>query len=223
MNYDFSSAVKAKDSGKFLSAGIKNATFEGVEYTSGVSQSTGNPYTALSLKLNVEDYGEYTQNFFEPTSSERQEMQWGPTPSQLDHFLIIVREILEALDPQIIADIDEGKTKLTGNFAQVVKIVKNLTAPYIGNQVQVKFIPQNNGYVSMPSFPARLTKNGDLGISTRIIGHNLTMTAAELKRIEAAKNAAPTNMASKIDAKKTLDEMDKDLGDNSSEDDEMPF
>ena len=89
-------------------------------------------------------------------------------------------------------------------------------------KVQIKLIPQSNGFVSMPSFPARITRNGDLGIATRIIGQNLVLTPNELKRIEAAKNATPTNMASQADTSKTLDAMSENLGIDDSDND-LPF
>ena len=89
-------------------------------------------------------------------------------------------------------------------------------------RAQVKLIPQSNGFVSMPSFPARITRNGDLGIATRIIGQNLVLTPSELKRIEAAKNATPTNMASQADTSATLNAMSENLGVDDSSDD-LPF
>ena len=223
MQYNFSGAVKAKESGNVLTAGIKDATFMGVEFANVTSQKTGDAFKTLALKLDIDGYGEYTQNFFEPQSDERKQMQWGPTASPLDHFLITVREILEAVDPQIIKDIDEGTKTLSGNFKQIVDAVKTFTAPMIGKvRVQVKLIPQSNGFVSMPSFPARITRNGDLGIATRIIGQNLALTPNELKRIEAAKSATPTNMASQADTAKTLDSMSENLGIDDNTDD-LPF
>ena len=89
-------------------------------------------------------------------------------------------------------------------------------------RVQIKLIPQNNGFVSMPSFPARITRNGDLGIATRIIGQNLVLTPNELKKIEAAKNATPTNMASQADTSTTLNAMSENLGIDDDSDD-LPF
>lgn len=222
MNYDFSSAVKAKTSGNFLSAGIKDATFKGVDFAVVKSQKSGESFNTLALKVDIDGYGEYVQNFFEPSSNERQEMQWGLSASPLDHFLISVREILEAVNPQIIEDIDKGKVKLTGSFKQIVNIVKTLTSPFIGTKVQIKLIPQSNGFVSMPSFPARITKSGDLGISTWIIGHDLTMTPQELKKIEAAKNAAPTDMTKKAEVSDVLSDMENNL-ESEDEDSDLPF
>ena len=215
---------KAKESGNALTAGIKDATFMGVEFANVTSQKTGDAFKTLALKLDIDGYGEYTQNFFEPQSDERKQMQWGPTASPLDHFLITVREILEAVDPQIISDIDAGTKTLSGNFKQIVDAVKAFTAPMVGKaRVQVKLIPQSNGFVSMPSFPARITRNGDLGIATRIIGQNLVLTPNELKRIEAAKSAAPTNMASQVDTSTTLDAMAENLGMDNDKEDDLPF
>ena len=224
MQYNFSGAVKAKESGNALTAGIKDATFMGVEFANVTSQKTGDAFKTLALKLDIDGYGEYTQNFFEPQSDERKQMQWGPTASPLDHFLITVREILEAVDPQIIKDIDNGTKTLSGNFKQIVDAVKAFTDPMIGKvRVQVKLIPQSNGFVSMPSFPARITRNGDLGIATRIIGQNLVLTSNELKRIEAAKNAVPTNMASQVDTATTLDAMAENLDIDNDKEDDLPF
>lgn len=223
MKYDFSGAMKAKEGGKVLTPGIKNAEFKGVEFNSITSQSKGDTYNTLSLKLDVEGYGEYVQNFFEPQSDERTEGQWGTNASQLDHFLITVREILEAINPQIITDIDNGTIKLTGTFKQIVQKVAELTASGIGTEVQVKFIPQSNGYVSMPSYPARITKNGDLGISTRIIGHDLTLTSQEQKKIDAAKNAKPTNMAAKPSVNNILSGMSSDLNTSEEDESDLPF
>lgn len=223
MNFDFSGAVKAKDGGNFLSAGIKDATFKGIEYTKVTSQKSGDIFNTMALKLDIDGYGEYTQNFFEPQSDERQEMQWGLSASPLDHFLITVREILEAVDPQIIKDIDSGTKKLTGNFKAIVEAVKQFTTPGIGTKLQIKLIPQSNGFASMPSFPARINKNGDLGIATRIIGHDLTLTASELRKIEDAKNAKPTNMASKVNVTEVLGDMANDLGVTSDTENDLPF
>lgn len=97
--------------------------------------------------------------------------------------------------------------------------MKSFTDPMIGKvKVQIKLIPQSNGFVSMPSFPARITRSGDLGIATRIIGHDLTLTTSELKRIETAQTAKPTNMAAKTD--ELIGAMGSDLEDSSSD---LPF
>ena len=227
MKFDFSQAVKAKEGGKFLAPGIKDCVFKSVSFGNITKQSDGTEYEVMALKVEIEGYGEYTQNFFAPQSDERPEMAWGISASPLDHFLIIVREILEAVNPQIIKDIDAGKEVLTGNFKQIVNKVAQLTAPYNGIKLQIKLIPQNNGFASMPSFVARITKDGALGIATRIIGQDLTLTPSEKKKIDAAASAKPTNMAEKTQSTADiLSDMSEKIDDNGGADglgSDLPF
>ena len=215
MNFNFGAQKVVVSAGR-LTAGIKDVTFMGVCFETKTSQKDGNSFKTLALKLDVDGYGPYTQNFFEPQSDERQTMQWGVSASMLDHFLIIVREILEAVDPQIIKDIDSGTKTLTGNFKQICDTIKQWTDPMIGNvKFQAKFIPQNNGYVSLPTFVARITKSGDLGIATRIVGKDLTLTPKEQQKVEAANSAKPTTMPNKA--------ADDLLNSASEELDDLPF
>ena len=60
----------------------------------------------------------------------------------------------------------------------------------------MELVPQSNGFAAMPGFPAKINRVGALGIATRIIGHNLVMSQSEQRKIDAANNARPTNMAS---------------------------
>lgn len=216
MNISFGKAKGATEAGKFLGSGIHNAKFMGIDFDT-INTKNGES-NVMVLKLNVEGFGEFTHNFFEPQSDERQEMSWGFSASQVDHFLIAVREILEALDTQLIQDLDEGQISLDGTFSKCVKSIKKFTDPYIGNDVQIKLLPQNNGFNGIPTFVAGISKNGNLTIRTRFIGHDLTLNDRELKMIEAAKEAKPTDMkteesvASKL--KSAIDETD---------DDDLPF
>lgn len=215
MNISFSASKGAQESGKFLSSGIHNAKFMGIGYDKITTDS--GEYNVMVLKLDVEGFGEFNHNFFEPTSNERQEMAWGPSASQLDHFLIAVREILEALNPQLITDLDEGKLKLDGTFRDCVKNIKKATDPYVNQEVQVKLLPNNKGFNSIPSFVAGISKNGNLTIRTRFIGHDLTLNDRELKMIEAAKTAAPTDMKKSS----IVEDMQNSL--DSDDSDDLPF
>lgn len=212
MKFDFGAAVEAKASGSRITPGIKNAKFMGVSFANVTSQSTGDTYKTMALKLDVEGFGEYTQNFFEPQSDERTQMQWGLSASPLDHFMITMREIYEALNPDGLAELK----KLTGTFKQIVDAFKGLTDKYVGTNVQVKFIPSNNGFCTMPSFTARIDKNGNLGVSTYIIGKTITLTPSEVKKINAASTAKPTDMTENTDL---LSDMEDNLDDKS----DLPF
>lgn len=219
MNFNLNATTGAKEAGSVLSAGIHNATFKGISKDS-INGKDGNVYDVMTLTLDVEGYGEFKHNFFEPTSSERTTSQFGENPSQIEHFLIAVRQIVDALDPKIGAGIDDGSITISGTFSQVVNKIKTLTAPYVGNSVQIKLLPGKNGFAALPGFPARITKTGVLGIATRFIAkENLVLTDYEKKKIDAARNATPTNMAANS-ATDLLDGMKSQMDDDL---DDLPF
>ena len=200
--FDLTATAGVKEAGKVLSAGIHNAKFKGVKFNTITSQNNGNTYNTMSLILDIEDYGEFTHNFFEPTSGERTESQFGQNPSPVEHFMVAVREITDAIDPNIGKAVDENNVVVKGkkvniknlDFKQLVTLVSILTEPYIGTEVEVKLIPGSNGFNQIPGFPARITKQGVLGIATRFIGHDLVLNQSEQRKIDAAANAKPTNM-----------------------------
>lgn len=223
MNFNMSQTTGAVESkGGALTAGIHKATFKGIKKDTLTSQN-GDVFNVMTLLLDIEGYGEFKHNFFEPKSNERKDSQWGKNASQLDHFMISVRQIIDALDPEIGKRIDSGELKLGGTFAQLVNGVANEVESFIGTEVEVKLIP-NNGFNSIPGFPAKINKNGTLGISTRFIGHDLVLTSREQKLIDDVQKAKPTNMAAAVSNNADLlDGLAEDLGVDSDDDNDLPF
>lgn len=224
--FDLTSTTGLKDTSNFLTAGIHNAKFNGLTLGSITSQKDGQVYNTMTLTLDIDGHGEFTSNFFEPTSDERKEGAYGIQPSQKDHFMVALRQIFDSLDPAIGEMIDNKSVKIgdksvdlakISTFEQLVKLAKALTDPYIGTSVEVKLIPQNNGFNSIPGYPARINRAGALGISTRFIGHNLTLSQSEQRKIDAAINSRPTNMNSNT----TLEGVGDALGIN--DDSDLPF
>lgn len=201
--FNMSATAGAKESGNILQPGIYNAKFVSVGLGEINSQKTGQNYKTMTLTLDIEGHGEFKSNFFEPTSNERTANTYGQNPSPVEHFTIAVRQILDALDPKLGKPFDDKNLVINDkkidvehlSFDQLVNLTAYLTKPYAGTEVEVKLVPQNTGFVDIPGFPAKVNKAGALGIATRFIGHNLVMNQSEQKRIEAAKNAQPTNMA----------------------------
>lgn len=221
-----------KESGNFLSAGIHKAKFNGLTLGSITSQKDGSVYQTMTLALDVEGHGEFTHNFFEPTSKERTQSQFGENPSQVEHFMVSLRQIFDALDSKIGDMIDNDNVIIkdqNGNdkkvntadldFTKLVKLSKVLTDPYIGTEVEIKLVPQSNGFNSIPGFPAKINRAGALGIATRFIGHNLTLSQSEQRRIDTAQNNRPTNMVSNSNA--TLEGVADALNIDSASD--LPF
>ena len=224
--FDLTSTTGIKES-NFIGAGIHNAKFNGLSLGNITSQKDGSVYNVMTLSLDIEGHGEFTHNFFEPTSDERSQGTYGLQPSQKDHFMVALRQIFDALDSKIGEMIDSKNVTVNGKavdmskistFEQLVKLSKALTDPYIGTEVEVKLIPQNNGFNAIPGFPARINRAGMLGIATRFIGHNLTISQYEQKKIDAAVNSRPTNMANNDT---TLSGVSDALG--LSDDSDLPF
>ena len=150
-------------------------------------------------------------------------------PSPAEHFMITVRQIVDALDPKIGEAIDNDNVVVSGKhidlkkltFDQLVRLIGKLTEPCKGTEVEVKLVPQTNGFAEMPRFPARVNRNGALGIATRIIGHNLVMNQSEQKKIDAAKNAKPTNMAQTTNG--SVEGLAEALGIDEGPDSDLPF
>ena len=210
--FDFSAALSAKAStSSRIEPGIHNATFVKIE--SSTLNTKNGESDVLALTIDVEGHGEYTQNFFKPTSTERTDGTYGPNPSQMEHFQIILREILEAVNPDFVKDIESGELKMAGNFKQLVKAVGDYTAKFKGVSFKVKFLPQSNGYASLPSYPAAIARDGKtLRIANVFIGQNVTLSASEERKIKAAAIAAPTDMAKKAPATDILGAVGADLG-----------
>jgi hypothetical protein len=225
--FDLTSTTGIKDAGNFLSAGIHKAKFNGLTLGSIVSQKTGETYNTMTLSLDIDNYGEFTHNFFEPTSDERSEGTYGLQPSQKDHFMVSLRQIFDALDSKIGEMIDNNTVTINNKtvdlskistFEQLVRLAKALTDSYIGTEVEIKLIPQNNGFNGIPGFPARINKAGALGIATRFIGHDLVLSQSEQKKIDAKLNSRPTNMGGNA----TLSGIGDALGIDNNEGD-LPF
>lgn len=231
MNFDIKSTKGAAEAGQRITAGIHTCKFMGVSRGT-VESKDGKVFDVVTLTVNINDYGEFKHNFFVPTEdsdAQRTEGAFGQNPSKAEHFLIAMREIIAAVDSD--ADkaiendepimVDDDEVKLSGSFAQFFKGMKKITDPHIGEEVEIKLIPQSNGFVAVPPFCARITKKGDLGKQTVFIGHNLTLSPREQRDIENAKNATPTNMASKTKSDDMLNELKKDLKEEG--DDDLPF
>lgn len=229
--FDLSTTTGIKDAGNYLRPGIHNATFQGIALDSIHSQNTGEDYKVMSLKLDIDGYGDYTNNFFEPKDDTRKPNNFGGiNPSQVDHFMISLRQIFDALDAKIGEMIDNNNVTVNGkkvditklsSFDQLVKLANILTTPYIGTKVEIKLIPGRNGFAAMPAFPAKITRAGALARATVFIGHNLVLSDREMKQINAAQNATPTPAPGASTS--TVDTLASELGLSASTEDDLPF
>jgi hypothetical protein len=143
--------------------------------------------------------------------------------------MVAVRQICDALSPEIGEMIDNDDVKVNNkkvnlknlNFDQLVKLIGILTKPYAGTEIEVKLVPQSNGFAAIPGFPAKISRTGALSIATRFIGHDLVMNQSEQKKIDAAKNAQPTNMTQTGTG--SVEGLAENLGIDTTDSTDLPF
>lgn len=218
---NFGSTKNASESlGGGITAGIHKAIFKGVKSTPEVINTKSGMSNVMEVTFDVNGT-EIKHRIFEPTSGERKPNSWGGmTPSQEDEFLINIRQILEALVPDIVKDIDNETKQIGSTFTDIVKATSFYTKDKVGTEVELKFLP-NGRYANIPSYVARIDRdNKTLGIRTRWIGHNLTLTNQEQQQISAQSNAAPSNMPK--DKSDLMDMIGKEAQIKASSDD-LPF
>ena len=146
--------------------------------------------------------------------------------------MIAVRQIMDAIDPGIGEAIDNKNVVIAGkkidvenlNFDQLVKMTAYLTKAFAGTELEIKLLPQTNGFADIPGFPAKVNRKDPtkLDIATRFIGHNLVLNQSEQKKVDAAKNAQPTNMAQVTSG--SVEGLADELGINlNDKDSDLPF
>ena len=229
--YDATSAARAevKPAASYLRAGIHNVRFTGVE--KGTSE-----YSTIDFSFEGVDEGEvgalHNERMFEPKSSERMPNRFNSAitdPSQAEQFMCKLMHIIAALNPAAHKKIQDGTAKFApSDFDTLIKLVKKILNPVVGTEVQIKLLP-NGRFCGFPGFPARISKNGDLFLSTSFIGQDLTLSAYEKAQIDKVNAAQPTNMTNMANTGSELDSMRRDIDEleeessSSIDDDDLPF
>lgn len=204
-------------SNNFLRAGIHNVIFKGIDKAEG--------FSAIELRFEaVDGSGVHNERIFEPRSEERTQSQYGTNPSEAEQFMCKIKQVIDALDPELARKIEtEGDKFAASNFDAFIVLLKKYLDKKVGTQTQIKLIPTSGNFVGFPGYIARLNKDGGIYMITKVIGNDLVLTAKEKTAIDAAANAKPTDMRQRNDE---LDDLRQDFAikDNvAGEDEEMPF
>ena len=209
--------IVTNNSSNYLKAGIHEVVFKGIEKVENAD--------AAILKFETPD-GTLVHNerLFAPRDSERKSSTFGPSPSELEQFLSKCKCIIKALDPELFDKIEKDGSKFTApDFDGFIALLKKYLDKKIGTTTNIKLIPTKGNYVGFPGFPARLSKEGNLYIGNNFIGDGLTLTAKEIKDIETAATAKPTDMSKKTtDLDDIADDFDVKPADKD-DDDDLPF
>lgn len=203
-------------SNNFLSAGIHNVIFKGL--------NKANHCNAIELHFEaVDGSGVHNEYIFEPNSDERKQGTYGINPSDAENFMCKIKQIIDALDPELARKIEANGDNFTApDFDGFINILKKYLDKKVGVQTQIKLIPANGNFVRFPGYVARLNKDNVIYMTTKFIGDNLVLTAREKDAIDNVSQAKPTDMSKR---KNELDDIREDFDDINIEDnnDGLPF
>lgn len=195
----------------YLKAGIHTVIFKGIDKVEGTE--------SLELRFEaVDGGGVHNERIFSPRSDERTMGQYGLNPSEADQFMCKIKQIIDALDSKLSKKIDEqGESFSAPDFTAFVALLKKYLDPKVGATVQIKLLPTTGSFVGFPGFPGRINKDGDLYMTTKFIGEDLTLTPRESTLLSTVKQAKPTTMVAD-----ELADLKDDIS-GESEDDNLPF
>ena len=211
------SAATAKVvSNNFLKAGIHNVVFKGIDKADG--------FNALELRFEaVDGSGVHNERLFEPRSNERKESQYGVNPAESEQFMCKVKQVIDALNPELAKKIENDGAKFAApDFDSFIVLLKKYLDSCVGAQTQIKLVPTTGNFVGFPGFVARLSKDGALYMTTKVIGENLTLSAKEKTAIDNASMAKPTDMRQTDELADIKDDFDIPAP-TVDDDNELPF
>lgn len=205
-------------SGNFLRAGIHDVFFKGIDKADG--------FSAIELRFEaVDGSGIHNERIFEPRSEERTQSQYGTNPSEAEQFMCKVKQVIDALDPELAHKIEtEGDKFAAASFDAFIALLKKYLDKKVGVQTQIKLVPTTGNFVGFPGFIARLSKDNVIYMTTKVIGENLVLTAKEKTAIDTAANAKPTDMRQRGNELDDLrDEFTVETKEVAAEDSDLPF
>lgn len=204
-------------SNNFLPAGVHDVIFKGLDKAEG--------FNAMTLRFEaVDGSGVHNENIFEPRSAERTESQYGQNPSESEQFMCKVKQVIDALNPELAKQIEENGEKFAApDFDGFIKLLKKHLDKKVGTQTQIKLIPTKGSYVGFPGYIASLSKDGNLYMRDKVIGENLVLTAKQKDAIENAAKAKPTDMRARVNDELADLADDFDTKIDSGDDDQLPF
>lgn len=197
-----------------LTCGIHNVIFKGVDKYNG-------SLSGIEFRFEATDgSGIHNQVLFEPHSDTRTQSQYGENPSEVEQFMCKIKQIIDALDPELGKKIEQDGSKFAApSFEGFITLLKKYLDKTVGTTTTIKLVPNKNGFATFPAYVASISRDGNLYMTTKFIGENLVLTSREKTAIENAVNAKPTDMQSKEDE---LADLRKDFEETASDDD-LPF
>jgi hypothetical protein len=178
---------------------IHTVTFEGAEAVT-IGKDTTYDVIKISFK---NDNGSFEDSIFPPKMPEGAARTansfGGMNASAVEELSAKLRHYIAALNPELDKQIEAGTKTLSAKTWNDLRtlFVKSVEKGK-GKTVQLKLLKKGDGNVTTPGYILSISKTGSLYMNTNFIGETIAFTDKELKKIETAAKAKPTNIADAI-------------------------
>lgn len=178
---------------------IHDVVFKGVTFATFKNKKDENdPYKVMKIRFENED-GYFEHTVFAPKEGDDKRpsiVRNGvekESPSNLERLKFLMAHIGEQLAPKDYEKFKDLSWDLPNDFEKMVKTFEKVTSKAVGTKTKLKLDKNKKGEAQLPFF-VNLTKEGDVFISNNFVGDKVFFTDYELKRIEDANKAKPTDM-----------------------------
>lgn len=210
MSFSFSTTAGASQgvSTKRLAGNkIYTVKFDGCEIQDikGVKDPT-KEYRVLKLKFS-NDEGTFEKTVFEPRPEDftRGETTYNdkntgeekkiPQPSGVENMMLLFKHAIDAINPTIAKQIDEGTKNLGAkDWNELRVLVSKILDQGKGAEVEIKLLTDSKGEAIFPGYFSGITKEGKAYIRNNFIGKNLAFSTYEVTRINTASTAKPNKV-----------------------------
>lgn len=178
-------------------------------------KDTSAKYSTIVFRFENED-GYYEHTIFEPNGKDFERetkivkvngVDTSITsPSNVESIMLFFKHLIDTVNPKVAKQIDEGKGLAAGSWNELRNLVKKIVDAGKAKdsssdiEFQIKLLKNKNGEAVFPGFFTGLSKDGKAYVKNNFIGEKLMFSAYEHNRIVNEANAAPTNMAAKVNA-----------------------
>lgn len=194
---------------------IYSVTFDGCEIQDikGV-KDPDKIFKVLKIKFSNED-GIFEHTVFEPKPEDKDrgvskytdkstgEEKTIPQPANTESMLLLLKHMIDAINPSIAKEIDNGTKKLGAkDWDGLRELVSKILNVGKGTTTKIKLLKKNTGEAQFPGFFASISQEGKAYIRNNFIGEKIAFTSYEKTRVEKEESASPTKISSLVADKK---------------------
>lgn len=191
---------------------IHTVVFKGVTYSTFKGKKDENQtYQVMKLRFENQD-GYYEETVFAPKEGDDKRQAntvngvERENPSNLEKLHFLMAHVGEQLAPAKYTKFHNLEFDLPKDFEKMVKTFIEVTKDAVNKTTKLKLLKNKKGEAILPYFVG-LSKEGEAFISNNFLGDKVFFTEYELKRMEEATEAKPTDMGSEIPGMPNVDEV----------------